>query len=321
MSAPLVSAIIPAYNAGHFIKEALMSILDQTGNSLEIIVVDDGSRDNTLALVTEVAPEAIIIQQDNSGPAAARNAGIAVSKGEWIAFLDADDQWLENKLCVQFQVLEKHPSLALIASDMAETTINGEVVISSVLSKHGLKSYFEQLDGAPIPDALNKLLNKNFIPTGTVIVRKEILLECGGFNPAIRYGEDLELWVKISARYPIACLPDVLMLRRLHADNATKATEAMLKDLVLVMSSLRAWDAQALRRGGIQPDRSVADAWADLGYWYFGQENLYEAKQAFLNSLREVIGVRSLFYLAASQLPARGVSFLRTLKQSIHGKG
>ncbi|MCK4622644.1 MAG: glycosyltransferase family 2 protein [Desulfuromonadales bacterium] len=189
----LVSVIIPAYNAGSFIAEILSSVLAQTYRPLEIIVVDDGSQDDTARKAAECGAEIRVIRQENAGPSAARNTGIQTAKSEWIAFLDADDQWTRNKLVKQIQIMEKDPSLALIASDMAEIDPKGEVIVPSVLGKHGMKDFFEYLGGAPIPDALAALVKKNFIPTGTVLAKKEALLECGGFNPQIRYGEDLKL--------------------------------------------------------------------------------------------------------------------------------
>ena len=135
------------------------------------------------------------------------------------------------------------------------------------------------------------------------------------FNPDIRYGEDLELWARIASRYPIACLPEVHLLRRKHAENATQATALMLTDLIKATMAVRSWGATQLREQGLDPGQLVANAWADLGYWYFSSGDLKKAGEAFHQSLREKISVRSVIYRFACMLPHRAVYTLRYSKQ------
>lgn len=322
MNTPSISAVIPAYNAASYLGSAVASVHRQSVGVNEIIVVDDGSSDNTAAVAESLGPPVRCLRQDNAGPAAARNRGIRAADGEWIAFLDADDQWTADKTRAQLEAAEAHPELALIASDMAEVDAGGAVTVPSVLERHGMRERFVALAGRPLPRALAALLSKNFIPTGTVLVRRAVLDEVGAFDPRIRYGEDLELWARIAARYPITCLAQVHMLRRRHGANATGATEAMLRDLTQVMAAARRWGENALRAEGVDPDRLVARAWADLGYWYFDARSPAQARAAFGRSLAEKLTPRALaYYASCAALPPAALYGLRRLKQFLAGTG
>ncbi len=309
-----ISAIIPAYNSDEFIADAVHSILKQTRPITEIIIVDDGSTDNTQQIVEALPGPISYIKQPNQGPSAARNTGIKAANSEWIAFLDADDQWTSDKIDKQLKLLRKIPELVLIAGDMAEIDKSGQLITESVLDKHHLLNKFQAIQDRAIPNALAELVTKNFIPTGTVLVNKSALLEAGLFNQTIRFGEDLELWAKIAAKHPITCIPEVLMLRRQHGNNATQLTAALLSDLVKVMTSIRNYAAKELSLQNIDPNRLVANAYADLGYWHFSEYDLIEARQAFSASLKEKPNKRALLYWLACLLPAGIVKMLRKIK-------
>ena len=153
-----ISVVIPAYNSAVFLPDCINSIRQQSVPLHEIIVVDDGSSDNTGAVVKTLGGNIIYIKQENQGPAAARNHGIQQATGDWIAFLDADDQWIPNKIELQLNCLGKHPELQLIAGDMAETNAESIVEIPSMLAHHGQLELFKQLDGAPLKHACASLV-------------------------------------------------------------------------------------------------------------------------------------------------------------------
>jgi glycosyltransferase involved in cell wall biosynthesis len=257
------------------------------------------------------------IRQNNAGPSSARNQGIATAKSDLIAFLDADDQWTPDRIKKQIDLIECNPEIALVAGDMAEIDIQDRVIVPSVLEKHSLLTYFKELDGSPIPNALALLMKINFIPTGTVLVRKSVLFDAGCFNTEIRYGEDLELWGKIASKQAIICLPEILMLRRQHDDNATSSVEPLLTDLVKVTDSVRSWGSRSLRESGVDPDRLVAQSWANLGYWYFTSKHTLKARYAFLCSLREKFTSRAAFYAAISLLPECVINVIRQIKSKL----
>lgn len=312
-----ISAIIPAYNSGDFLMDALKSVRRQTRPVQEIIVVDDGSTDDTAEIVRAAGKDILYFRQENRGPSAARNLGIKRSSGDWVAFLDADDQWTPNKTAEQIHNIEKHPELCLVASDMAEIDTIGNTITASVLAKHHLLEQFQELDGRALPNALAALVRKNFIPTGTVLAHRETLLESGLFNQKIRFGEDLELWAKVASRCPITCLPRVHMLRRQHVNNATSNTLSMLEDLVQVARSIRESTAYSLKRQGICADEMVAQALWNLGYWFFSHGDFTNAKPVFRESFREYPTRRALTYRLASSLPPGLIRNLRHTKQML----
>jgi len=309
-----ISAVIPTYNNAAFIKDAVLSIQHQTPPVTEIIIVDDGSTDNTQQIIQQLEGNIHYIRQQNRGPSAARNAGIKAAKGEWIAFLDADDQWTKDKLEKQIRALQNSPELKLIAGDMSEIDVDNQVLDASVLNKHHFLEKFSALNGKPVPHAFIELLRKNFIPTGTVLIKKDILLEAGLFNDNIRYGEDLELWAKVASRHPITCLPDVLMLRRQHGSNSTQSAEPMLIDLIKVMESVKNYTGKQHIQS-YNPDQYIADALNNLGYWYFNNHQFSKAHTIFRRSLTTLPTRRALLYLIIGLLPNKLVVRLRTIKQ------
>lgn len=309
-----ISVVIPAYNSAEFIADAVHSILKQTRPITEITIVDDGSTDNTQQIVEALPGPITYIKQPNQGPSAARNTGIKAANSEWIAFLDADDQWTPDKIDKQLKLLRKIPELVLIAGDMAEIDKSGQLITESVLDKHHLLNKFQAIQDRAIPNALAELVTKNFIPTGTVLVNKSALIEAGLFNQTIRFGEDLELWAKIAAKHPISCIPEILMLRRQHGNNATQLTAPLLSDLAKVMTSIRNYAAKELSLQNIDPNRLVANAYADLGYWHFSEYDLITARQAFSASLKEKPTKRALLYWLACLLPKEIIKILRQMK-------
>ncbi|MDA3787608.1 MAG: glycosyltransferase family A protein, partial [Desulfobacula sp.] len=159
-----ISAVIPAYNSANFLSFAINSILKQTQPVDEIIVVDDGSTDETAQVLKHFGNKIICIYQHNAGPSAARNKGIEYAKGDWVAFLDADDQWVSTKIEKQVRLIEKNPEIVLVAGDMAEIDASMKILVPSVLNKHGLRSIFLKNSNLSVLKAMDLLLEKNFIP-------------------------------------------------------------------------------------------------------------------------------------------------------------
>ena len=147
----MISVVIPAYNAGRFIRRTIDSVLAQTYTDYEIIVVDDGSTDNTAEIVKSYGSKVRYIYQQNAGDGAARNTGIYAAKGEWIAFLDHDDEWLPEKLRLQMELLKRNPQLRWCAANFykqsgaRKVTAGDERVLTAAL---GGKDYFENFFSA-----------------------------------------------------------------------------------------------------------------------------------------------------------------------------
>ena len=184
-----LSVVIPAYNAAATLPRAIGSVAIQNlgGYSLDLIVVDDGSSDNTLAVAESAARlntmPLRVISQHNTGPASARNAGASAARGDYIAFLDADDLWLPGKLKAQLDIMERFPGTALVCSPM-----NGHRFASR---RRILPLYFRSL------------LFSNRIYTSSVLVDRQVFLETGGFDPHRRLSEDYELWLKIAKSHGV----------------------------------------------------------------------------------------------------------------------
>ncbi len=316
--APLrVSVVIPAYNAARFLPQAIAGLRAQTRPVDEILIVDDGSKDDTAQVVAGLGEGITYIRQDNAGVSAARNKGIAEATGDLVAFLDADDFWLPEKLEKQLAVFRRHPGVGLVASDRCDVDAEDHVLLASLFERQGLAGEFRNLAGAPLPQALSRLVRTNFLPTSSVMVRKAALDDVGVFETAIRYGEDLELWARIAAKYGVVCLPEVLVRYRLHDSNATQHTERLLRDMVRVMERIRDWGRPQLKNEGVEADALVANALWELGYWYFQSEQPDRARAPMLASLKARPGARALAYACLSLLPGGAIRSLREFKRRL----
>ena len=196
-----VSVVIPAYNAERTVRRAIDSVLGQTYPAHEIIVVDDGSKDGTAQAVRSYGDRVIGIEQQNAGTSVARNSGIAVSGGEWIAFLDADDEWLSDKLQRQTEHLARMPELRWSFSNFyvktddsgpIEQMHNRENISKTVRRSEVIESYFRALLGGITAW------------TGSIIVHRSVFDTVGMFEPGIKRAQDTDLWFRIAYRYPSA---------------------------------------------------------------------------------------------------------------------
>ncbi|MCE5256776.1 MAG: glycosyltransferase family 2 protein [Spirochaetaceae bacterium] len=192
-----ISVIIPAYNASETLAKALESVLvqDMEGRKVEVVIVDDGSSDDTAAVAecyVRRYPGIIrLLHQKNAGPAAARNAGVAAAEGDYIAFLDADDEWLPGKLRAQMELLEANPGVALVCTSRTSRLFR----LRPTLFRLSFRS----------------LLLSNKVYTSSVVIRKCALEAAGGFDPSRRLSEDYELWLKVARQGKILVLNKPLM--------------------------------------------------------------------------------------------------------------
>jgi glycosyltransferase involved in cell wall biosynthesis len=201
---PLVSVVIVNHNYGRYLANCINSVFAQTYPNIEIIVVDDGSTDHSLKVLTAYSDRIRIIQQDNRGPSAARNAGILKSKGEWIALLDSDDYWQPEKLHEQSKYFTE-PAVAMVFCGAEYIDDSG-----SLLG-----------DTHPVvaSDLLPKLATFTSPPIcggSTAVLRSVCLQELGGFDETLSRGEDLDLWIRIAAQYEIRAIPTPLARYRIH---------------------------------------------------------------------------------------------------------
>jgi glycosyltransferase involved in cell wall biosynthesis len=195
VSRPLVSVVIPVFNAEPFQREALDSVLAQDYEPFEVIVVDDGSTDGS-GTIARSYPEVRYLRQENQGPAVARNAGIAAAQGEFLAFFDADDVMLPNKLSVQVGYLLEHPEATVTLAKQGSIGAPPEMT--------------RETAWGDLPDVQ---------PT-SVVLRRSTILEIGGFDPAVTPTDDLDLLIRLRERgHEIEVLPEIVMHRRYHGGN------------------------------------------------------------------------------------------------------
>ena len=222
--APSVSVIIPTYNYARFIGQAIDSVLAQTYQDFDIIVVDDGSTDDTRERVARF-PQVRYLYQANQGIAPARNTGLRASRSELVVFLDADDRLLPEALATGVGCLNANPDCAFVSG-------HWEIV----------SNFFHPLPTSPIvcvtSDHYRAFLDYNYIGTvGQVMFRRPILESVGGFDSSVPGCDDIELYLRIARDHRVACHDKVVMQHRRHGSNTSGKREMMLRSMLQVYQS------------------------------------------------------------------------------------
>jgi glycosyltransferase involved in cell wall biosynthesis len=205
---PLISIIIPIYNASHLLERCIESVLANKGVfDMEIIAIDDGSNDNSVAILREKYPMVILIQQINQGPAAARNRGIKAATGKYLAFLDADDYLLPGFLVKTFFFLENNTEAIAVSVGQQHHLPSGKICITpSFLSKE--KIFKEMV----LEDFFTFWADHNHVCTGSVLMRTDVVKMSGGQRTELRIAEDLEFWAYLATFGVWGFIPSVLFI-------------------------------------------------------------------------------------------------------------
>ncbi len=209
---PKVSVIVPAYNSMSYLPETLESVLKQTFTDFELIIVDDGSTDQTPQWVSKLTDSRIrLVRQENKGVTVARNTGIAHAEGEYIALLDHDDLWQTSKLDIQVRCLDESPEVGLVHTWMVLVDEQGRST-GRIMTSNAQ---------ANVP---KHLLERNAIASSSVMVRRCCFEDVGVFslNRDLYTVEDWEMWIRIASLYPFAVIRKPLMSWRQHANNGSK---------------------------------------------------------------------------------------------------
>lgn len=222
------SVIIPTHDRADFLRLAIISTLNQTFQDCEIIIVDDGAKDNTQEIVNSFSDKRIkyIRHEANKGPSAARNTGIAASNSDYIAFLDDDDEWLPKKLEKQINLLESSPSIigGVYTGFLNIDRESGKVFTHQTPTKRG--------------NILNDLLIDNCIGTAsTVLLRKECFERVGLFDDNIHFSEDWDMWIRISKEFEFEYVNEPLVRHYIHANRLSSNSnrEIQIKGLEMVL--------------------------------------------------------------------------------------
>ena len=201
---PRVSALIVTYNYGRFIARAIESVFAQTFQDLEVIVVDDGSADETADVLRQFGDRIRVIRQERQGVSRARNIAIEASRGEFVGFLDGDDWWQPTKIARQVELLDRRPELGCVGCGSELRTPDGRVQPLPGILNHG----------ATRPDTLRRIALRRFRINGStsgILMRRSLLNRIGGFDEELGAAEDLDLWMRIAAATDVDNIPDVLL--------------------------------------------------------------------------------------------------------------
>jgi glycosyltransferase involved in cell wall biosynthesis len=305
---PKISVIIPAYNSGSFLAEAIESALSQTYRSIEIICIDDGSTDNTRDVALSFGSKVKYVYQDNRGVSAARNAGIRLSQGRFIAFLDSDDKWDSRKLEKQAALFSQNPKFGLVHSDVYYWGPGQDQKTMSQRER-------QVIDG----DCYLRLFFSNPVITSTVLIRKECIDFVGPFDETLSVSEDWDLWIRISRYFRLAYISEPLVAYRLHEGSLTTNSIKMRQgDLFVVERTLKNDPALKFRLGPSRVRKMVFKLSFGVGYHYFSDNELHLArhylKKAILNRPRSLVPIT---YYLATFMPSKTVAKIRALKTMV----
>jgi glycosyltransferase involved in cell wall biosynthesis len=221
-----VSVVIPTYNCGRFLPQALDSVLAQTMAPQEIIVVDDGSKDDTQSRLAPYQPRIRYLYHENQGPSPTRNRGIQEAGNEIIAFLDADDVWHPRKLELQMAAIGQHSDLGMLGTQAFDWPANA---FPGIDDTHPLPL---------VPVSWSQLVVKNRFITSSVLVRRQLLEKTGGFDAELRGPEDFDLWLRIAERSPVANLPLLLTGYRIVPGSLSNQADSFLACGLQILDNL-----------------------------------------------------------------------------------
>lgn len=221
---PTVSVVIPAYNAVSYLPQTMGSVLQQTFTDFEVLIVDDGSSDDTANWAAQITDSRVrLISQPNQGAGAARNTGIENARGEYIAFLDADDFWEPTKLAKQVQCLDTRPEIGLVHTWVNVANADGRLS-ERVMTTEGEGHIWHQI------------VVYNPVKSGsTAMVRRECFEAVGRFDSSLKYAEDWDMWVRVSRKYAVCVLHEPLASYRIHPFNKSKNYEGQLSSFCRII--------------------------------------------------------------------------------------
>ena len=231
-SEPLISAVIPAYNAAKYLPQVIQSVLNQSYKDWELLIIDDGSTDDTKEVVNgfcEADPRVKLISKENGGVSVARNLGAELAKGQLIAFLDSDDLWLEDKLAVHAKYMETHPKVGasfsrveLIESDGTTT----QKTTNNIVEKLQPQDLF---------------YSNPTVTTSNLVIRKSVFQELNGFDESMQYNEDIDLLFRLSFQntWEIDGIDQVLVQYRLHSSGLSSTLIKMEDGWAKLMQKAR----------------------------------------------------------------------------------
>jgi len=297
---PTVSVIIPTFNRAHLVGRAIHSVLVQTYQDFEIIVVDDGSTDNTEKVIKSFNDPRIryVRHEKNKGGSAARNTGIKTARGKYIAFLDDDDEWLPEKLEKQINKFQTLPSIfGVVYSGFSYVSENGEIISNVIPTLRG-KVY-------------DNLLKENILGSPTPLIKKNCFKKAGLFDETLPSCQDWDMWIRLSKYYYFDFVPDILAKHYVHrhriSANLNKRIAARKKLIKKYWADLS------------QRPQILSIHLAQLGKLYFRAGDSTTALKYFLTSIKKDPSqkknyIRLFFYALPPRVHKAVLGMIHTLK-------
>lgn len=255
--APTVSVVIPAYNVAWCVRKAVDSVLAQDWRDFEVVVVNDGSTDDTAAVLATYGHAIRVVDQPNGGMSNARNAGIRAARGEFIAFLDADDWWLPAKLGRQVALMREQPQLGFCSCAARVEGPDGDLLnLWRCPQRQGpLLPYLFQ-GGTSVPGSCS-----------AVLAKRDLVIAAGAFDETLRGAEDPDLWIRLAAITDYACIDDPMVVILRRPGSVSRNLEAMRESTLRMMVKNRALLPAALQGGYWRS--CVASVHADYAKWRY----------------------------------------------------
>ncbi|MDE3242950.1 MAG: glycosyltransferase family 2 protein [Nitrospirota bacterium] len=275
---PKVSVIVPVYNGERYLREALDSVFAQTFRDYEVICVDDGSTDNSLALIGEYGEQVKVVRQANAGGCAARNMGVQRSGAPYIAFLDQDDRWYLHKLEQQVAVLEAEPDVVLALCNSDRMDAEGRLLqVGAALAERATRRL----------SPLGRLIDEDQLLSSAMLVRRDALIRAGMYDPELRGFEDFDLSARLRLQGRFKFLEQSGMCYRVHAASLSHAGgDAVVRSrerFLLKMRGLYAGDRERQRLILTM----LAECYSDWGLSVVRAGNRAEGRRLLRRSLRE----------------------------------
>lgn len=298
-TSPVVSVIIPAYNSARYIQVAIASVTTQTFTDWELVVVDDGSTDGTPGLLANIpAGRVTALRQNNAGPAAARNRGLAAARGEYVAFLDADDVWRPNYLVEMVGRLRRAPTAVAAFASWQYMDTNGELLPQAVvLAPEAARTLPEELTW------------RNALVPSAALVRRQAVEACRGFDPELGRAEDWDLWLRLSNVGDFEVVPCVMVWYRTHADNRTDKIEEEEHGVIHMHEHHFGPLPADLKQWTARQRRAVAYAYFNAGLAYLRQQQTLTAQRKIglaAATWPELVTLDEFFYELACARQPRG---------------
>ena len=306
---PLVSVVIPTYNRSAFVTKAVDSVLNQIFGDYELIVVDDGSTDDTKGQLNKYEGKIRYIYQDNHGVSAARNTGITASRGEWLAFLDSDDEWRPNYLAKQIRQANKYAGLCMQSANCVFTSLDGDSRTYFEINR--TTAAFKGKDYLLVEEPFSFVISHGPWQLGSTIFRRDAATKAGLFDPNLTLSEDLDLMARVALQGPFGMINEELaniyrrnestesLTRRAEKDQLrARESDQRIYQKLKLLPSLRYGERKALNRVMSANERAMGNLVLQTG-------NKKAARDYYKHALLIDPSIKSIAKYVLSYLPSK----------------